>query len=89
MRRAKRVHLDFRTVRDHIPDMTKLGSRKTDRTTDTSPYKSVGTLSDGVVVLLPKSKPKHFTPSQIKKTIVDIRRDETVGRFAEAAGSKD
>ena len=69
--------------------MTKLGSRKTDRTTDTSPYKSVGTLSDGVVVLLPKSKPKHFTPRQIKKTIVDIRRDGTTGQFAEADGSND
>lgn len=40
-------------------------------------YKAVGTLSDGVTILAPKSKPKHFTSKEIKATIRDVRRKIT------------
>jgi hypothetical protein len=35
-------------------------------------YKSVGKLSDGVVILAPKSKPTHFTSKQIRSTIHEV-----------------
>jgi hypothetical protein len=38
-------------------------------------YKVAGKLADGVVILKPKSKPKHFTVKQIRETIQRIRRD--------------
>lgn len=69
--------------------MTKAVSKKIGKTTASGSYESVGRLADGVVVLKPKSKPKHFTATEIKKTIVDIRRDATTGRFANASGHED
>lgn len=53
-----------------------------------SPYKGVGTLSDGVVILSQKSKPKHFTSREIKTTIEKVRRDALTGRFLDAQDAK-
>jgi hypothetical protein len=35
-------------------------------------YKTAGTLPDGVIVLVPKTKPKHFKAGQIRSTIRKI-----------------
>jgi hypothetical protein len=51
-------------------------------------YKSAGTLSDGVVILTPKSKPTHFTSREIKTTIEKVRRDASMGRFLEVTDTK-
>jgi hypothetical protein len=53
-----------------------------------SAYKGVGTLSDGVVILSQKSKPKHFTSREIKTTIEKVRRDISTGRFLDASDAK-
>lgn len=45
-------------------------------------------MSDGVEILSPKTKPKHFTQSQIKKTITEVLRDATHERYAGAVGNK-
>jgi hypothetical protein len=37
-------------------------------------YKAVATLSDGVTILAPKGKPKHFTSKEVKATIRAVRR---------------
>lgn len=42
-------------------------------------YTVVGKLSDGVRILAPKSKPKHFTSKQIKATIQELRRTSKTG----------
>jgi hypothetical protein len=34
-----------------------------------SGYKTAGTLSDGVIVLVPKTKPEHFKAGEIRSTI--------------------
>jgi len=51
-------------------------------------YKSAGTLSDGVVILTPKSKPTHFTSREIKTTIEKVRRDASTGRFLDVTDLK-
>lgn len=33
-----------------------------------------GTTSDGVVILMPTARPKHFTYDQVKKTIDSLKR---------------
>jgi len=48
-----------------------------------SNYTVVGKLSDGVRVLAPKSKPKHFTSEQIQSAIRQARTAKT-SRYAEA-----
>jgi hypothetical protein len=35
-------------------------------------YKAVGKLSDGVIILAPKTKPTHFTSKQIRSTIQEV-----------------
>jgi hypothetical protein len=37
-----------------------------------SGYRTAGTLSDGVTVLAPKTKPKHFKAGEIRSTIRKI-----------------
>jgi hypothetical protein len=61
----------------HIRSMAKASGRglKNDR------YDSVGRAADGVVILRPAIPPKHFTQSQIEKT-VDVVRD-AAGRFVD------
>jgi hypothetical protein len=48
-------------------------------------YKSAGKLSDGVTILTPKSKPKHFTSKQIRLTIEELRKNSKTSS-AMAAG---
>ncbi|WP_024319017.1 hypothetical protein [Rhizobium favelukesii] len=79
--------------RTSIPGFVKLTipttqrvSSKSDKTSGA--YKSAGTLSDGVVVLTPKSKPTHFTSREIKTTIEKVRRDASTGRFLDVADTK-
>jgi hypothetical protein len=47
--------------------------RKT-RVTKSPPYRVAGVTSDGVKILRPVAKPKHFTSKQIRKTIDEIKR---------------
>jgi hypothetical protein len=49
-------------------------------------YKAAGKLPDGVTILAPKSKPKHFTAKQIQSTIREVRRDSASGRFTGVKG---
>jgi len=49
-------------------------------TSKTGQYASVGRAADGVRILRPAVPPKHFTQSQIEKT-VDSVRDAASGRF--------
>jgi hypothetical protein len=39
--------------------------------------KVVGKLKDGVTILTPRSKPKHFTSKEIRSTIQELRRAST------------
>lgn len=59
----------------------------------TSPgsYRTAGRTSDGVTILTPKSKPTHFTKSEMRSTIQKVLRDSASGRFQTTAsgGSKD
>ena len=36
--------------------------------------RSIGRAVDGVVILRPVARPKHFTQSQIEKTVDEVRR---------------
>jgi hypothetical protein len=38
-------------------------------------YRIVGSASDGVKILAPKTKPTHFTRKEIRQTIDDVVRD--------------
>jgi len=53
-----------------------------DRNTKSGRYVSVGRASDGVVILKPAAKPKHFTQNQIEKTVDGVRG--TAGRSMES-----
>ena len=41
------------------------------------PYKVAGQTSDGVTILAAKTKPTHFTPKQMRSTIVQARGDKS------------
>lgn len=41
-------------------------------------YQVVGTTRDGVKILRPKAKPKHFTSKQIRKTISEVEKTTSV-----------
>jgi hypothetical protein len=64
------LELVFLNVQEHIDVMAK--SRVTSEGSAKRSYKAVGKLSDGVVVLAPKSKPTHFTSRQIRSTIQNV-----------------
>lgn len=66
---------------------TQRVSSKSDKTSSGA-YKSAGTLSDGVVILTPKTKPTHFTSREIKTTIEKVRRDASTGHFLDATDTK-
>lgn len=48
----------------------------------TGSYRSVGTTYDGVRILAPKTKPTHFTASEIRTMIAKVRRESEAGKFA-------
>lgn len=55
---------------DHIDAMTKLLDARSSRS---APPASVGRAADGVIILRPPVRAKHFTQSQIEKTIDGVR----------------
>ncbi|WP_208245999.1 hypothetical protein WGT02_31580 (plasmid) [Rhizobium sp. T1470] len=83
-------HLDFASECGHMLGMAKQTTQRVSSKSDktSGAYKSAGTLSDGVVVLTPKSKPTHFTSREIKTTIEKVRRDASTGRFLDVADTK-
>jgi hypothetical protein len=64
----------------HILRMEKSSAR----IAGTGQSASLGRAADGVVILRPAVGPKHFTQSQIEKT-VDTVRDARSGQFVERA----
>ncbi|TBF87927.1 hypothetical protein ELG72_37805 [Rhizobium leguminosarum] len=83
--------LDFGRENVHIACMTKQTTQRVSGRGEklpSAPYKGVGTLSDGVVILSQKSKPKHFTSREIKTTIEKVRRNALTGRFLDASDAK-
>jgi hypothetical protein len=44
-------------------------------------YKSAGRTSDGVTILVPKSKPTHFTRGEVRTTIREVLRDGATDRL--------
>lgn len=75
--------------------MAKLPTSKTASTGPSSPKKAssrkygvVGKLSDGVIILTPKSKPKHFTSRQIRSTIREVRENSKADRLEEVRGRR-
>lgn len=65
------VGLDFRRARGKIVSMTDSAKH-----TRARPYRSLGTTSDGVVILAPKLAPTHFKPGDIRKIVAEMKRDE-------------
>jgi hypothetical protein len=55
-------------------------SSKGSKNASSGRYKIVGTLSDGVKILAPKSKPTNFTIKEIKTTIQELRRSAKIGK---------
>jgi hypothetical protein len=74
----KDEHLSFREWKGHIRSMTKRSASSTVTKSAKAPasgsYKLAGKLSDGVTILLPKTKPTHFTSKEIKATIEQLRK---------------
>jgi hypothetical protein len=68
----------------HIRLMEKSSSRMA----KTGQSASLGRAADGVLILRPPVGPKHFTQTQIEKT-VDIVRDARTGKFVERPASRD
>lgn len=58
-----------------------MGKFSDDRNTKSGQYASVGRASDGVVILKPAARPKHFTHGQIEKTVERVRGSS--GRYVE------
>jgi hypothetical protein len=54
-----------------------------DRNSKSGQYVSLGRASDGVIILKPAAKPKHFTQDQIERTVDRVRGD--AGRFMESS----
>jgi hypothetical protein len=67
----------------------KAAAKKPQRAASSGHYKVVGKLPDGVTILAPKSKPKHFTSKEIKSTIEELRRNSTSGHFTDVATKPD
>jgi hypothetical protein len=52
-------------------------------------YRAAGKTDDGVTILMPKTKPTHFTRGEIRRAITELRRDAD-GRFVESIpGARD
>ena len=62
-------------------------STKSSKNVSSGNHRIVGTLPDGVAILAPKSKPKHFTLKEIRSTIQELRRNSATG-FAIGVGAK-
>jgi len=60
----------------------RLMEKSAARIAKTGQRASLGRAADGVVILRPPVGPKHFTQTQIEKT-VDIVRDARSGQFVE------
>ncbi|AWB20673.1 hypothetical protein DA075_06855 [Methylobacterium currus] len=48
------------------------------------PYRSLGTTSDGVVILTPKVAPTHFKAGEIRRIIARLKREEADREAREA-----
>jgi hypothetical protein len=57
-----------RPIPKSVPAKSSRGTRKI-----------VATLADGVAILAPKSKPKHFTSKEMRATIQELRRNSADG----------
>jgi hypothetical protein len=79
-------YLVIQESRRHIETMLKRRA-KTAGTPKSAPGKHevIATLPDGVRILAPVSKPKHFTSKEIRSTIQELRRNSTIGSSAAAA----
>lgn len=60
----------------------RLMEKSSARIAKTGQRASLGRAADGVVILRPPVGPKHFTQTQIEKT-VDTVRDARTGQFVE------
>ncbi len=63
---------------------------KTMKRTGTRPYRSLGTTSDGVVILTPKVAPTHFKAGEIRRIVAKSKREEVdraEGECTRCAGS--
>ncbi|SDR12202.1 hypothetical protein SAMN05519103_00824 [Rhizobiales bacterium GAS113] len=61
---------------------------RSSKTGSSGSYEVAGKLSDGVTILTPKSKPKHFTLKQIKSTIQELRKNSKTGRLMEVQAQR-
>jgi hypothetical protein len=73
--------LAFAGFQSDIQSMAKR-PRKT-RDSQSGRYEAAGKTHDGVTILMPKTKPTHFTTREIRTTITEVRRDAATGRFSE------
>ena len=64
-------------------------SRVTSKGATKRSYKAIGELSDGVIVLAPKSKPTHFTSKQIRSTIQEVLKTFGKGDASEVAPKRE
>ena len=64
------LSLVFVPGQEHMEAMAK--PRVTPKNATKRSYKAVGKLSDGVIILAPKTKPTHFTSKQIRSTIQEV-----------------
>lgn len=58
---------------------------KTAKRTGPRPYRSLGTTSDGVVILTPKVAPTHFKAGEIRRIVAKLKREEAERAASEAA----
>ncbi len=55
--------------------------KKNKRVSSSGSYRTLGTLSDGVVLLAPKVKATHFTSAEIRETIAKVLRDKATAKL--------
>jgi hypothetical protein len=67
------LNLVFVPGQEQIEAMAK--PRVTPKNSTKRAYKAVGKLSDGVIILAPKTKPTHFTSKQIRSTIQEVLKE--------------
>jgi hypothetical protein len=67
----------------YVPDMQK----KTKPAVKQSGYKVLGTMEDGVRILMPHTKPTHFTMAEARDIMRGVRRgDKAAGHKRGAVG---
>jgi hypothetical protein len=62
---------------------------KTVKRAGARPYRSLGTTSDGVVILTPKVAPTHFKAGEIRRIVAKLRREEADRAVDEATVQAD